>query len=222
MRENPRLSLIGRKLQLYAREVCYALGMSETSPARPKLFQLPERDNYQLPPLKKCDMENVPREVHEQIYHQRATDEVAKSTLLGSPLNIDFGEAGRVFVLAYHQQKTLDGYPSKDYAVYTVDIGQNGELMGYGLSLLELDAKNQEVSEPPFLRYTYTPNNFRGQGLATRRLIVLNEANKSLFKHFLSSGSSRQGAPAAEGAWQSLVAKGFAVEGENGNYRFIK
>lgn len=186
-----------------------------------KLFELPEAGNY-VPQLQNCRMDDVPRVVHEVIFSQRRTDEVTKATLQRKPQVADFGEAGKTFVLAYHQSKMLEGYPTRDYAVFAVDVSRSDEFMGYGLSLLELDENNQEIGEPPFVQYTLTEGNYRDQGLAVRRLIVLNEANKAMFSQFLHSGTFAENGRAAEAAWQQLVNRNLAVKSDDGYYRFIK
>ncbi|MEX1059191.1 MAG: hypothetical protein WEC17_02055 [Candidatus Saccharimonadales bacterium] len=187
-----------------------------------KIFEFPGNEDYKIPEFQDCDIEQIPRIVHEQIDEQRRFDEVKNAVLLRKPLMTDFAEAGKVFLLAYYQQSMAEGYQSKHYAVYGVDVSQSGELMGSGLSLLELDESNHAKGEPPFVQYTRTQESSRNQGLAIRRLIVLNEANKALFKMPLTSGMFASGDQAAEAAWQHLVAKNFAVQDEHGGYRFIK
>ena len=184
-----------------------------------KIFQITEGADSNLPLFQDCEPDDVPEEARAQI-KLVANNLEAVQTPLGEPRYMDFGDSGKVYVLACRQTAQYEGYQTRNYAVYSVDIGPDGEYMGIGASLLELDQDNHEKGDPPFVQWTQTKDEYRNRGLATRRLIVLNEANKQFFSQRLSSGNFTED-PAAEKAWQRLTELGLAAQDEHGGYQFI-
>ena len=163
--------------------------------------------------------EAVPQKVNEQIFAQQHFDEVKKSSEVGQPLVMDFGDSGQVIVLVF-QERRLN--LSRSCAVYAVDISPISEVMGFGVSLLPLDENNHFKGEQPQVQFTLTKDRFREQGLGTRRLLILNEVNKNLFHQYLKSGTFASHHPGVEKAWEKLVSRGFAVQEKDGGYKFIK
>ncbi|HLG91152.1 MAG TPA: hypothetical protein VI336_03295 [Candidatus Saccharimonadales bacterium] len=184
-----------------------------------KIFQTTEGAGSNLPFLHDCEPDDVPEEARDQI-KLVANNLESIQTPLRKPNYMDFGDGGKAYVLTYHQTSQYEGYQTRNYAVYSVDIGPDGEYMGIGTSLLELDQDDREKGDPPYVEWTYTRDAYKNRGLATRRLIVLNEANKQFFNHRLSSGSFAED-PAAEKAWQRLTELGLAAQDEHGGYQFI-
>ncbi|HET9721456.1 MAG TPA: hypothetical protein VFP32_00290 [Candidatus Saccharimonadales bacterium] len=186
------------------------------------LFEMTGSD-FNIPQFQECVLEEVPQAVRDQISDEAVRlQEVAQPTLLRRPVLLDFGGHGKTYLLAYHQIKQVEGYETRDKAIYAVDLSENEEVMGYGVSLLDLDDNDQEKDGPPFVQWTSTSQEFAKRGLGVRRLIILNEANKFFFNHLMSSGSFTGDNPAAQLAWERLVRHGMAVKDEDGSYRFIK
>jgi len=185
-----------------------------------KMFQFTEGSTPDIPALLECELEDVPENVGHQIQILANTFEASNLQPSGKPMYMDFGKGGKVYVLAFNQTNHSEGYEVRIDAAYAVDINTQGKIMGVGISFLGLDENGQEKGYPPIMAWTNTEDEFKSQGLGTRRLVVLNEANKQMFNHFLTSGEAIN--EAAEAAWRKLTAVELAVQENDGSYRFIK
>ena len=190
--------------------------MGEDFNLNSKLFELPADGEVVLPELEEVALEDIPESVIDQIQFEERTQVLSSTRALGKARVLDFGPAGNAYLLTYHAERDV-GVFSRFYVVNEIDTTNSGEIMGAGISFLELSDNGQET-DVPCVQYTFTKHEYERQGLALRRLIILNMANKMIFKRPLASGSFVD--PGVEQLWQKLEAAGLATKIEEGYYLF--
>lgn len=89
--------------------------------------------------------------------------------------------------------------------------------MGMANSILETEGTE---ADKPFVQFTRNAEDFHKQGLALRRLIVLNEVNRMFFNLSLGSGSFSATSDNARKTWERLAAAGLALKLDEDIYRF--
>jgi hypothetical protein len=185
-----------------------------------KLFEIPADRKVVIPDFEKVRYEDIPAIVIDQVDFDLRILEMVSKELVRLPVKLDFKEAGKAYLLAYDYDSSLDG-SAKSRAIFEADVSLDGRAMGSGYSLIELDAVGREQVRPA-VGHTFTEPDFTRQGLALRRLFILNEANKKWFGDALGSGtfvsSEGQDSP-AKAMWEQLEAMGLAVK-EDERFRF--
>jgi hypothetical protein len=193
--------------------------MGEEIDFNPKLFELPSEGEVVLPNFEEVRLEDVPRLALDQIDFDMRIQEINRKPIK-LPVRLDFNEAGLVYLLAYDFDSSIEG-SAKFRSIYLADISQEGQAMGSGYSLIDLDETGREKVRP-YVGHTFTEPDFTRQGLGLRRLVILNEANQRWFGDSLGSGafvSSQGESSQAKGLWNQLETHGLAVK-EGEGYRF--
>lgn len=136
-------------------------------------------------------------------------------------------DGGHTFAVT--QTKNLDGGPEK--STYVVDIGENGEFMGYSELRYVYENPRSFFKEKPFEQYSVTEKAFTGKGLSARRILVMNALSQMRYGLPLYSSTDFGELANSEGlriqpqklAWEKLVREGFArkfKEGEQDRFVF--
>lgn len=195
--------------------------MGEDVVTNPKLFELPPDGKVLLPDFEIVRQEDLPEEAIYQIDLNMGLHEAIRRRLIKTPLKLDFNSAGYAYLMAYDFEAGNEGL-AKFRGVFEADISADGEYMGSGFSLIDLDEVGREKVRP-YVGHTFTEPGFIRKGLGLRRLFILNEANKKWFGDSLGSGlfipSDDDEDPYAKAMWEQLVAHGFAVK-EDETFRF--
>jgi hypothetical protein len=110
------------------------------------------------------------------------------------------------------------GGAGKEESTYVVDV-RNGEVAGYGEIRWHLENADEYFKDKPFVGYTKTMEGHRRQGLAERRLRLMNAVARE--KYGLPIHSDTVIAEGAKAMWEKLVKEGRArkyKEGEHDRY----
>jgi hypothetical protein len=190
--------------------------MGEDVDLNSRLFELPANGNAILPPEESLELNELPEAVIEQVRFEENMQELSTVRQMNKPKVMDFGSAGKAYIVADYCERDIGTF-SKFYVVNEIDISTDGNLMGGGLSFLELDENGVETDDP-YVQFSFTKPGYERQGLGLRRLIILNEINKKLFHRNLTSGSFIE--PNIEALWQRLEQAGLAEKIEENHYRF--
>jgi hypothetical protein len=93
---------------------------------------------------------------------------------------------------------------------YIVDINQDSRLTGKAEIRFAADREDSYFKNKPFVGWTETLEDFRGEGLGRRRLLVMNTASLALYGHLLHSGTLQHD-PAVSKMWDRLVEEDLAT-----------
>ncbi len=189
--------------------------MGEDITPNSRLFEIPPDGKVVLPELQQLVHQEVPPSVLEQIDLEMRIQEINIYQAEKTPFLADFGSAGKAYLLAYYLERRVP-WVDRFYSVYEVDLASSGEVIGSGSSLIDLDNVKRETTRP-YMWHTNTNEDYQDRGLGMRRLVLLNEINKRLFRDSLGSGSLT--APEPVHIWERLVEKGLVIK-EGEGYRF--
>lgn len=196
--------------------------MGEDLDINHKLFELPPQGEVQLPNFEEVRLEEVPQLALEEVDFDFRIQEAIRRKLIRLPVKLDFGRGGQMYLFAYDYESGVEGL-AKFRGLFAADISADGQAMGSGYSLIDLDEVGRERVRP-YVGHTFTEPGFIRMGLGLRRLIVLNEANKRWFKDSLGSGNfipvGENGETShSKEVWERLEAKRLVVK-EGEGYRF--
>lgn len=183
-----------------------------------RLFELTTENKVSIPPAIEIEWSDIPDSVTEQVLFENNSQELSESEAYKKPLAMDFGEAGKSYVMAYWARRKLGGIVDF-YVTHLIDTTTSGDVTGGIISFIELDEDGEPTEEGPYVQFNFTKSDYEKRGLALRRLISLNKATKQLFNLPLSSGSFF--APGVENIWQKLEAAHLVEQFEPHYYRFI-
>lgn len=186
----------------------------------PPLFELPPETKPILPPFIKIGWADLPRQVTNQFEFDNRLQEISSLELARNPQVLDFAEKGRAYVVAFHAKRNADNVRLN--IIHEVDLSQEQIVAGGGTTFLELDEDNKPTHENPYVQFTFTRPDYTRRGLALRRLLILDEANKSIFGRHLESGGFTGEETGAEEVWKKLGAAGLVEHFEVPEFEEIK
>jgi len=118
-----------------------------------------------------------------------------------------------------------------EQSAYIVDVGKNGEFLGYSELRYVYDNPKTFFKEKPFQQWSGTEKGFTRRGLSTRRILVMNALSQMLYglPLYSSTGFVHDTSPEAlrnqpqKLVWEKLVREGDArkfKEGEQDRFVF--
>lgn len=120
------------------------------------------------------------------------------------------------------QKKTYDTSGDTEDLVHLIDLDSNGNEEGHAEIRNNITNPSPYFRDKPFVGYTKTEDMFRNRGLATRRLLIMNQITRMFYGLELHSDTLIT--KEARGLWERLVGEGKAIkykEGELDRFKFV-